>query len=177
MPRYNPLLVALHWLLAFLIIIALVFGSLRLAEMPNDDPEKLFALRAHISVGMAILVLMIVRLVTRVFTAKPPPASTGHALADRLGVVTHWMFYLLVFAMVGSGLAMARMAGLPAIVFGGSGAPLPADFGIYAPRIAHGIIATLISLLLAVHVAAALYHQFVLRDGLFRRMWFGSRNG
>ncbi len=177
MTRYHPLLVALHWLIALMVIVALVFGSLRLTAIPNDDPEKLFALRAHMSIGIMVLLLMLVRLATRSFSEKPPHASTGNALTDRLGVLTHWLFYLLIFAMAGSGIAMASMAGLPAIVFGGSGTPLPEDFSIYPPRIAHGIIATLIGLLLLLHVAAALYHQFVLKDGLFSRMWFGDRNG
>ena len=176
MTRYHPLLVALHWLIALLIIVALVFGSLRLSEMPNDDPGKLFALRAHMSIGIAVLFLMLARFAIRIFSEMPPHASTGNLLADRLGVVTHWLFYLLIFAMAGSGLATAILAGLPSIVFGGSGDPLPEDFSIYPPRIAHGIIATLIGLLLLLHVAAALYHQFVRKDALFSRMWFGNRN-
>jgi cytochrome b561 len=40
---------------------------------------------------------------------------------------------------------------------------------------AHAALATLLAILIVVHVAAALYHQFVLKDGLFRRMWFGER--
>ena len=55
MTRYHPLLVALHWLAALLVIVALVFGSFRLTNIPNDDPEKLFALRAHMSIGIAVL--------------------------------------------------------------------------------------------------------------------------
>lgn len=176
MTRYHPLLVALHWLIALLIIVALVFGSLRLSEMSNDDPGKLFALRAHMSIGIAVLFLMLVRLAIRIFSEKPPHARTGSSLVDKLGVVTHWLFYLLVIAMAGSGLATAIMADLPSIVFGGSGGPLPEDFSIYPPRIAHGIIAKLIGLLLLLHVAAALYHQFVLKDALFSRMWLGNRH-
>lgn len=177
MTRYHPLLVALHWIVALLVIIALVFGSLRLTTLPNDDPEKLLALRAHMSIGITVLVLMLIRLVTRVFTAKPPHASTGNATADKVGVATHWLLYLLVFGMVGSGMATARAADLPAIVFGGSGAALPEDLRIYAPRVAHGIIANLLGLFLLLHVVAALFHQFVRKDALFARMWFGRRSG
>ena len=177
MTRYHPLLVALHWLVAVLVIIALVFGTLRLTEMSNDDPEKLFALRAHMSIGITVLVLMSIRLIVRVFTATPPHATTGNALADRVGVATHWLLYGLVLAMAGSGLATANAAGLPGIVFGGSGAPLPDDFGIYTPRLVHGTIATLLGLFVLLHIAAALFHQFVRKDGLFSRMWFGPREG
>jgi len=177
MTRYHPLLVVLHWLLALMIILALLMGGAFLSEMPNDDPEKIAALQGHMIIGIAILVLMAIRLLTRLVTAKPPHGSTGNALLDKAGIATHWLFYILVIGMAGSGLATASMAGLGAIVFGGSGDPLPPDFTVYPPRIAHGIIATLIGLLLLAHVAAALFHQFVRKDGLFSRMWFGARRG
>jgi cytochrome b561 len=40
---------------------------------------------------------------------------------------------------------------------------------------AHAVLAALLTILIAAHIAAALYHQFVLKDGLFRRIWFGER--
>lgn len=177
MRRYHPALVVLHWLLAALIILALIMGGFVLAETPNDDPTKLYGLRAHMSVGLTILVLMLVRLAVRMITAKPPHADIGNATLNTAGVWAHWAFYVLVIAMAGSGIAMARMAGLPEIVFGGSGAPLPESFYAYPPRYAHGIIGTLLGLLVLGHVAAALYHQAVRRDGLMSRMWFGQRDG
>jgi cytochrome b561 len=61
------------------------------------------------------------------------------------------------------------------IVFGDSGTALPPSFLIYPPRIAHGYIATALAALIALHIVAALYHQFILRDGVFRRIWFGRR--
>jgi len=63
----------------------------------------------------------------------------------------------------------------PAIVFGGSGAPLPPDFTIYPTRLAHGILAALLVGFILLHVLAAIYHQFVRKDGLFRRTLFGRR--
>jgi cytochrome b561 len=74
-----------------------------------------------------------------------------------------------------SGLATANIAGLPALVFGGSGEPLPASFDDIAPRVAHGVIATLLGLLILRHGAAGLYHQYARIDGLLGRMWFGGR--
>jgi len=49
--RYHPMLVALHWLLAFLIIAALALGALIMAKLPNSDPMKLEALRSHMFGG------------------------------------------------------------------------------------------------------------------------------
>jgi len=176
MRRYHPALVALHWLLAVMIIGGLIIGGQVLSETPNSEPSKLTALAVHMGSGILILVLMVVRLIVRMMTAKPPHADIGNALLNKGAVAAHWGFYVLVFAMCLSGLAIANIAGLPDIVFGGSGEPLPADFDDILARSAHGVIATLLGLLILGHVTAGLYHQFARKDGLLGRMWFGDRD-
>ena len=176
MLRYHPFLVTLHWVLAIMIVGGLIMGTFVLSATPNSDPFKMTSLTMHMSMGILILILMIIRLVVRLSTAKPPHADIGNELLNKGAVAAHWAFYVLVIAMCGSGLAIANMAGLPEIVFGGSGEPLPASFDDLPPRAAHGIIAKLLGLLILAHVAAGLYHQFVRKDGLFGRMWFGKRN-
>ena len=175
MPRYSPALVALHWILALMIVVALFVGGPGLSRIDNADPAKIGALQGHMTFGVIVLILMLIRLVVRLRSDKPPHADTGNALVDLAGKVLHWSFYVLVILMCLSGIGISISAGLPAIVFQGSGDPLPPDFFAYPPRIAHGIIANLLMLLVALHVIAALYHQFYLKDGLFRRMWFGKR--
>ena len=177
MTRYHPVLVVMHWLLAFMILGGLIAGKIVLAATPSDDPFKLTSLQMHMSLGIAILALMVVRLIIRLTTSHPPHADIGNAFLNRIAVLAHWALYLLVFGMCASGLAMANMAGLPAIVFGGSGDPLPADFSVFPPRAAHGAIAALLMLLIAGHALAAFYHQFARGDGLLSRMWFGDRHG
>ena len=176
MKRYHPLLVILHWLLALMIIGGLIMGTFVLAATPNSDPFKMTSLTMHMSMGIAILVLMIIRLIVRFTTRKPPHADIGNALLNKGAIAAHWAFYILVIAMCVSGLAIANIAGLPAIVFGGSGDPLPANFDDIPPRAAHGAIATLLMLLILAHAAAGLYHHFVRKDGLLGRMWFGNRD-
>jgi cytochrome b561 len=107
-------------------------------------------------------------------TAHPPAASTGNALLDKLAPWVHWILYALVFAMAGSGIGIAVLSGLPDIVFSGVGS-LPVDFNAFPPRAVHGIVAKLLMLTIGLHAAAALYHQFVKRDGLLTRMWWGTR--
>ena len=177
MRRYHPLLVILHWLLALMIIMGLIMGSNVLAETPNTDPQKLISLAMHMGMGLLILVLTILRLIVRLSTRKPPHADIGNGLLNKGAVAAHWAFYLLVIAMCASGIGMSVLTGLPDIVFGGSGAPLPPTFDHLPPRAAHGLFATLLTLLILAHVAAGLYHQFVRKDGLFGRMWFGEREG
>lgn len=175
MKRYHPILVSLHWLLAALIIGGLIMGGNVLAKTPNSDPAKMLSLQMHMSVGIIILILMVVRLLVRLKTAKPPRADTGNGLLNMAGVAAHWALYALVIALAASGLAIANIAGLPDIVFFGADTPLPADFNHIAPRAAHGILSKLLALVIAAHVAGFLFHQYVRKDELISRMWFGAR--
>jgi cytochrome b561 len=122
-----------------------------------------------------ILTLMVTRLAIRALSARPEPATAGNPVLDRIARISHLAFYGLVAGMVATGLATAVLTDLPSIVFGGSGAPLPDSFAVFPTRILHGVIAKIFVALIAVHATAALYHHFVLRDGLLRRMWFGRR--
>jgi cytochrome b561 len=174
MKRYHPALVSLHWLLAILIVVALLMGSNILSQIPNDNPEKLFALKMHMITGFIILILMIIRVFIRKFTQKPAAADTGNPLLNKTGSIAHILLYLLVFAMVASGMAIAVMAGLPDIVFNQSGVALPENFNHLLPRIFHGVIAKLLFVIIFLHLLGTLYHQFIRKDSLLTRMWFGK---
>jgi cytochrome b561 len=172
--RFHPVLVTLHWLLAFLIIADLTIGMLVLAHIPNDVPRKIEGLRAHMSAGVAILVLMLLRLTIRLATARPPDAPTGSAVLDRLAWLSHRLLYVVVFGLAGSGLIMGLQAHLPEVVFSGHG-KLPESFWVYPLRGVHFFFARLLIALIALHLAGALYHSFIRRDQLLRRMSFGFR--
>ena len=172
--RYHPALVVLHWMLAFLLIAALALGALVMVKIPNTSPMKLEALRSHMSSGMAILALMLIRLLVRMRSAHPAPASAGHPLLDWLAWASHRLFYVTVIAMASSGILMALQAGLFDTVFFGRG-QLPADFWVYPLRGVHYALSRLLMALIALHIVAALYHALVLRDGLLGRMFFGRR--
>jgi cytochrome b561 len=171
--RYHPLLVVLHWILAVLIIAALALGALVMAKMPNGSPMKIEALRSHMIGGAIILVLMLARLALRVSTEHPRPASAGHKLLDRLAFVSHRMLYVVVLGQAFSGLVLALQTGLPWIVFGAG--VLPPDFWVYPIRTVHYLLSRVLMTLIGLHIAGALYHTLLLRDGLLRRMFFGRR--
>jgi len=173
--RHHPLLVALHWFLAFGITVSLVRSFFGLAHMSNADPAKLVALRLHMTAGMVISAVMLVRLIVRLKTSKPAAITTGFAALDPLAAITHYSFYGLVFAMAVTGLATAFLAGLFPIVYGHSGAALPRSFLVYPTRVAHGIVGWTLVALIGLHIIAVLFHQFIKKDGLLRRMWFGRR--
>jgi cytochrome b561 len=171
--RYHPLLVALHWILAFLLIAALALGALGMVKIPNTDPMKFEALRSHMIGGVLILVLMLIRLVVRLRTEHPATPSTGHPLLDRLAWASHRLLYVAVLGQAMSGLLMALQTGLPGIVFGAG--TLPADFWIYPIRTVHYLFSRMLMVLIALHIVGALYHTLFLRDGLLKRMFFGRR--
>ncbi len=174
--KHNAVQVALHWITAAMIVFLLAMGHFVLEELPNSDPMKMVGLRGHMVVGGGALALMIVRIFWRAFTPQPPHAQTGNALMDKAGVAAHFALYAVAILVGVSGVGLAKMSGLPDIVFGGQGT-LPENFFGYPPRFAHGVLTKVLAALIVLHVLAALYHQFVLKDGLFRRMWFGNTEG
>lgn len=171
--RYHPALVALHWALALLIAGALIAGTTMLDGVPNTDPAKLTSLALHMGVGVAILVLMLVRLVVRLRTAHPPQSPAGIAVFDLLAPLVHWGLYAAVIAMALSGIVLSATSGLPAAVFG-SGA-LPATFDAFPARVVHGWLSWAVMGLIGVHILGALLHGAIAGDGVMGRMWFGGR--
>ena len=173
--RFHPILVLLHWGLAAFIAAALILGALKMAPMPNTNPMKADALRAHMSGGLVILVLMLLRLVVRHATRHPPRASTGSGALDRLARISHSALYALVIAMTLSGLAMALQTGVLRLVVGGH-PPIPPDFWAFKIRGIHYLISRLLIALITLHVMGALFHTFILKDGLLGRMALGRRS-
>jgi cytochrome b561 len=172
--RYQPALVALHWLLALMIVSLLCVGVFA-RSLPNASPIKLDVLTLHMAGGTSVLLLMVLRFVIRVRSARPAPATIGSSRLDRLARITHYSFYAIILLMYASGFSTELISGLNHIVFEHSGAPLPRTFSVYPTFQVHAALAGLLALLIAGHIAAALYHQTVRKDGLLRRMWFGAR--
>lgn len=170
--RYHPLLVALHWLLAVAIVGNLAVGKLLLEDMANSDPAKPELLRLHMASGLVILVLMLVRLATRIATARP--AVPQHGALKWLAVGNHWTLYAVTFVMLVTGLGTAQLGGLFPILQG-LPAPLPASFEAIPPFAGHVLFSSVLLALLALHLAAVAWHLFVKRDDILARMWFGRR--
>jgi cytochrome b561 len=163
--RYHPLLVSLHWLVVILVFAAFTLGKF-MSGQPNDD--------ANMALGIVTLIVIVVRFIARLRLPKPPRATTGSALLDKIGVLVHYGLYVFILLMSISGISLSMQAGLTSIVFGGSGASLPSDFYAFNARILHGIIAPTLLILVLLHVGAAFYHQLALKDNLLARMWYGN---
>ena len=130
----------------------------------------------HMILGITILVLLVIRLAVRWRTGHPEWASAGNKFFDWVGNLTHFGLYLLTFAMTITGIILADQRGILARTFGTGSTPTPGSFsrGGFSLGFFHGGIWTLLLLLIILHVGAALYHQFILKDNLMGRMWFGK---
>ena len=137
----------------------------------------LSAIGIHMIFGVTILVLLVVRLIVRWKTQHPEWASVGNKFFDWVGGLTHFGLYLLTFAMTITGIILADQRGMLARIFGIGTTPTPGSFGRggFSLGMFHGGIWTLLLLLILLHVGAALYHQFIVKDNLLSRMWFGKR--
>lgn len=167
--RYHPSLIVLHWLLAIAIFAAFVMGAFVLDDMKNDAPQKMQLLQLHVIGGISILILTLVRLIVRVQTEKPAPVVTGNPKMDKVGTGVQHLLYLMSFLAALSGMALAIKSDLLNVLFKHVGS-LPADFEGYAAHNVHGLMAFGLILLTLVHVAGALKHQFILKNGMLSRM-------
>jgi cytochrome b561 len=228
--RYHPALVTLHWLVALFVFIDLYLGYFYIRPLLMTRGGGVRAtdpmLKIHMAVGVAILVLLVIRFVIRIVLKKPAPADAGNAFLNILARVVHYALYFFVFAITIVGLVLALQTnrfqvaflgatsgpglgpggGFPAPGFGtprafptpgpgtpeapffpgGSGAPgfgnrgNPGFRGGSASfRLAffllplHLGISIILIALLVLHILAAFYHQFIRRDHLLGRMWYG----
>ena len=141
----------------------------------REDQNIFSSIGIHMILGMIILVLLVIRLILRWTSKHPDWASAGNKFLDWIGNLTHFGLYVLTFAMVITGIILADQRGILARTFGFGSTPTPGSFrlGGFSLGFFHGGIWTLLLLLIVLHVGAALYHQFILKDNLMGRMWFG----
>jgi cytochrome b561 len=170
--RYAPAHVVIHWLMALLVFMMLGVGKFAMPSVSPQDPQKVMLLQTHTYIGAAITILLIARLILRFTTKRPAPADAGNAFLNFVGKAVHVLFYVLLIGMAVSGLGMYQLANLPA-VFSGAQA-YPPNFFDYLPRNGHGLLSWVLLVLVLLHVGAALYHQFIRKDNLIARMWFGK---
>jgi cytochrome b561 len=145
--------------------------------LPQEGSQSIFStIGIHMIVGIIVLVLLIIRLVVRWATRHPEWASAGNKFFDWVGNLTHVGLYILTFAMTITGIILADQRGILARTFGIGSTPTPGSFrrGGFSLGFFHGGIWTLLLLLIILHVGAALYHQFILKDDLMGRIWFGK---
>ena len=170
-PARFPLLSRLlHWLMAVMILFMLFIGVI-MAATESTIYARLVAI--HRPLGIAILVLAVLRLVNRQVN-HPPPLPDSIPPVQRLAArASHVMLYALMILMPLVGWSMLSAAGFPIVLAGSLQLPpiLPHDPLLYATlRQAHRVLAYLFYATILLHLAAALLHGLIRRDGVFESM-------
>lgn len=152
---YSRVQIGLHWAIAALIIFQLIFGE------SMGDAWRAFettgaatlttAAWAHILVGIAVLALLVWRIEVRLMRGVPDEPATSSAMMVKAASIGHWLLYAVMF--------LAPITGL--VAWYGA-------VGVVAQ--VHELLKPVLIVLIAGHVAAALWHQFWLKDNLLARM-------
>ncbi|NBA93404.1 cytochrome b [Pseudomonas sp. R5(2019)] len=167
--RFHPLARLLHWLMAVLIMAMLFVGVSMVADL---SPRRTLLIDLHKAIGLALLVLVLVRVATRLALGSPALPDDMPTAQRWAAKGSHWMLYGLMLAMPLIGWGMLSAGGYPIPLQ--LPALLPHDLRLYAVlRMLHGVLAYLLFATVLLHVAAALFHGLVRRDGVLRSMWPG----
>jgi cytochrome b561 len=180
--RYGQVSIALHWLIAAMVVVQLCLGWYMNEVLPDHSPAQAQIETIHISWGITILLLVLIRIGVRL-THPAPPLPAAMPLWERiLARATHVLFYLLLLAVPLSGWIVVSLRQPPIHFWGLPWPHLPgmgALFGSPAPRPVrreithiHVYILIWIALLtIALHVAGALWHQLNGPRVLWRMTW------
>jgi cytochrome b561 len=159
----------LHWAMAAMVLSMLGVGVAMVASLA--DYHVLVSI--HRPLGIAILILVVVRFANR-FLNRPPPFPATMSRAERLAATaSEYTMYGLMFVLPLVGWGMLSAARYPIALFGPVHLPfiLPHDAMLYAVlRKAHTVLAYLFLLTILAHVGAILFHTLIVRDGMLKRM-------
>ncbi len=168
--RYSPTMRALHWLVfsaAFIAVVAI--DLLGFFDKGSETRAALFTI--HQTAGLSVLLLMVLRVFARL-RIEIPAATPAPRLLTRAAHMAHGILYVLMLGMPVLGLLALAWKGYAIEPFGAAWTlPLAPDQGLaHLARDIHESGATLVYILVGLHAAAALWHQFVLKDRLLHRM-------
>jgi len=168
--HFHPALRVVHWLMAALILFMLLIG---VAMVSTVSSLHALLVSIHKPLGLMIMVLVLARLWLRFCTAVPALPHSIPGWQRAMAHLSHWALYAMMLAQPLIGWAMLSAAGYPVTLGGGLVLPpiVPINNGSYALlRSLHSIVALLLFLTIMVHLAAALLHVLILRDGVFASM-------
>ena len=169
--RWGAVSQSLHWLIVALIVLQAALGLSGL--MLPLGVAKLATLARHKSLGITILGLATLRLLWRWVNPTPPLPSNLQPHERFLARCTHAALYVLLFAMPLTGWTMSSARGFPVSWFNLFELPdlVPKSTALYNTLVAtHAVLACSLAVIVALHVAGAARHHFVLRDDTLRRM-------
>jgi len=174
--RFGKVTQTLHWLTAILVLIAFIYGpggSEQHAYLPSRD----FGRQLHETLGLCVFGLLVLRVLWKMFDERPPAEDLPRWM-EIAAKSLQGMLYLLLFAVPASAITGAWLEGHPLTLLGGVEiAPmlgLSHDLGVKVSEI-HTLLGDAILWMAGLHAAAAIYHHFMLKDGVLLSMlprWF-----
>lgn len=171
--RYTGTAIALHWLIAVLLLGQFAFG-LMLEDIPRGTPARGYYVNLHKSTGIVLGILILLRLGWRLTHRPPPLPESTPPWQRRAARLSHALLYLCMVALPLSGYLASNVSRHGVKFFNlVRWAPWgPDDKALYALfNGAHHLAALLLALLVAIHVLAVAKHMLIDRDGLLLRMW------
>ena len=170
-----------HWVIALLFIFQGGLGFY-MSDLPADDPAKFTTYQWHKSLGLTILVLSLLRLGWRLANKRPSLPGAMPAWEKRAALLAHSALYagLLLVPLTGWAIVSASPLNIPTLAYNTVLVPhLPLPVSAAAERLwsnVHETLAKVVMAIALVHIAAALRHEFILRDGLLSRMIRPAQN-
>lgn len=162
--KHLTALIVLHWLLAVAVIVALYMGR-DIALLANELDLKVDRLQVHMIAGVSIGLLFLVRLAIKLCQGvEKKPLINKNVLASSV----HFLFYVVVFSIVITGMAIAIEVDMKAII--SLNEVMPENLGELTVRNVHGLLTKTLIAMILLHVLAALYHQFILKDRIFSKI-------
>jgi len=159
----------LHWLMAAMVLTMLGIGVAMVASL--GDYHGLVSI--HRPLGIAILILVVIRFVNRQFSSLPPFPPTMSQQERFIAHASEILLYSLLFLLPLVGWGMLSAARYPIVMFGSLHLfpILPHSAMLYAVlRRTHTFLAYLLFLAFLAHFAAILFHTLIVRDGILSRM-------
>ena len=173
--HFSPLARLLHWTMAPLII-AMLFIGVGMVATVSRAHNTLIAI--HRPLGMALLLLVVLRVGVRITRGSPPLPDDIPTPQRFAAKASHLVLYVLMAAMPLIGWAMLSAAGYPVTLYGPLHLPpiAPHNVELFALlRALHTWLAFALFATVLLHLAAALFHGLVRRDGVFSSMARGER--
>ena len=173
--HFSPLARLLHWTMAPLIV-AMLFIGVGMVATVSRAHDTLIAL--HKPLGIALLLLVVLRAGVRVSRGSPPLPDAMPAPQRLAAKASHLVLYALMAAMPLVGWAMLSAAGYPVTLYGPLHLPpiAPHNVELFALlRALHTWLAFALFATVLLHLAAALFHGLIRRDGVFSSMARGER--
>ena len=167
--QFTALSRLLHWTMAAMVLTMLCIGVSMVVSLRNYHD----LVSIHRPLGIAILILVVVRFVNRLLNPPPPFPATMPRMERLVATVSELTMYGLMFAQPLVGWGMLSAAHYPIVLYGSLHLPsiLPHNAMLYAVlRKAHTILAYFFFLMFIAHFGAILFHTLIVRDRMFERM-------